>query len=65
MKRFTFRNDLVQSEVKRRSMADKAKSIMKKPEAIKIERMDVDEAQSYDSDNETGRNPQITIYFIN
>lgn len=65
VKRFTFRNDLVQSEFKRRSMADKAKSIMKKPEAIKIERMDVDEAQSYDSDNETGRNRQITIYFIN
>ena len=42
-------------------MADKSKSIMKKPESIKSEKMDIDEAQSNESDGETGM--LLTILF--
>lgn len=35
-------------------MADKSNSIMKKPESIKSEPMDIDDARSNESDGETG-----------
>lgn len=44
-------------------MADKSKSIMKKPEIIKSEAMDIDEIQSNESDGETGQLTEpVTIY---
>jgi hypothetical protein len=42
-------------------MADKSKSIMKKPESIKSEKMDIDEPLSNESDGETGE--ALTILF--
>ena len=42
-------------------MADKSKSIMKKPDGIKSEAMDIDDALSNESDGETGE--QWTILY--